>query len=212
MEANIQFMRIIQEMRAEINKLEKENQVLRMKLTSSSQRTPGPSRESGDEREEEVTYLGNLEKASEKSPATLHGGASTGAAPAVHEHQDNVMIVRRYSISSPIHSFTAKDPRKGGERHPKSGILEAQRRVKSLACSSVKKQDNEEEMFVADSLTSTSSNQRASPEHVFGQVTRDKIKTVSFLLPMDVSSYSRNSSSLKCSPNQTKNQLSTITE
>uniref|UniRef100_A0A8C0PKP7 Coiled-coil domain containing 195 n=1 Tax=Canis lupus familiaris TaxID=9615 RepID=A0A8C0PKP7_CANLF len=203
MEANIQFVRIIQEMRAEINKLEKENHVLRMKLTSSSQRTPGPSRESGDEREEE---------ASEKSPATLHGGASTGAAPAVHEHQDNVMIVRRYSISSPIHSFTAKDPRKGGERHPKSGILEAQRRVKSLACSSVKKQDNEEEMFVADSLTSTSSNQRASPEHVFGQVTRDKIKTVSFLLPMDVSSYSRNSSSVKCSPNQTTNQLSTIAE
>uniref|UniRef100_A0A8I3NYD6 Coiled-coil domain containing 195 n=2 Tax=Canis lupus familiaris TaxID=9615 RepID=A0A8I3NYD6_CANLF len=203
MEANIQFVRIIQEMRAEINKLEKENHVLRMKLTSSSQRTPGPSRESGDEKEEE---------ASEKSPATLHGGASTGAAPAVHEHQDNVMIVRRYSISSPIHSFTAKDPRKGGERHPKSGILEAQRRVKSLACSSVKKQDNEEEMFVADSLTSTSSNQRASPEHVFGQVTRDNIKTVSFLLPMDVSSYSRNSSSVKCSPNQTTNQLSTIAE
>uniref|UniRef100_A0A8P0T8K2 Coiled-coil domain containing 195 n=1 Tax=Canis lupus familiaris TaxID=9615 RepID=A0A8P0T8K2_CANLF len=203
MEANIQFVRIIQEMRAEINKLEKENHVLRMKLTSSSQRTPGPSRESGVEKEEE---------ASEKSPATLHGGASTGAAPAVHEHQDNVMIVRRYSISSPIHSFTAKDPRKGGERHLKSGILEAQRRVKSLACSSVKKQDNEEEMFVADSLTSTSSNQRASPEHVFGQVTRDKIKTVSFLLPMDVSSYSRNSSSVKCSPNQTTNQLSTIAE
>lgn len=87
MEANIQFVRIIQEMRAEINKLKKENQVLRKKLTSSSQRTPGPSGESGDEMEEEVTDLGNREKASEKSPATLHGGVSIDAAPAVRERQ-----------------------------------------------------------------------------------------------------------------------------
>uniref|UniRef100_A0A7N5KMC2 Coiled-coil domain containing 195 n=1 Tax=Ailuropoda melanoleuca TaxID=9646 RepID=A0A7N5KMC2_AILME len=203
MEANIQFVRIIQEMRAEINKLKKENQVLRKKLTSSSQRTPGPSGESGDEMEEE---------ASEKSPATLHGGVSIDAAPAVRERQGNVMIVRRYSISSPVHSFAANDPWKAGERYQKSGILEAQGRVKSLACSSIKKHDNEEQMFAADSLTSTNSNQRASPEHVFGDVTRDKIKTVSFLLPMDVSSYSKNSISLKCSPNQTTNQLSTIAE
>lgn len=74
-------------MRAEINKLKKENQVLQMKLASSSQRTPGPSGESEDEREEEVTDLGNLEKASEKSPATLHSGVSVDAAPAVLEHQ-----------------------------------------------------------------------------------------------------------------------------
>ncbi|XP_030891486.1 putative coiled-coil domain-containing protein 195 [Leptonychotes weddellii] len=212
MEANIQFIGIIQEMQAQINKLEKENQVLRMKLTSSSQRTLGPGGESGDEREEEVTDLGNLKKASEKSPAILHGGVSIDAAPAVHEHQGNVMIVRRYSISSPIHSFATNDPWKARERHPKSGILEAQGRVKSLACSSIKKQDNKEEMFASDSLTSPSCNQRASPEHVFGNVTRDKIKTVSFLLPMDVSSYSKNSSSLKYSPNQTTNQLSTIAE
>ncbi|XP_034498472.1 putative coiled-coil domain-containing protein 195 [Ailuropoda melanoleuca] len=159
-------------MRAEINKLKKENQVLRKKLTSSSQRTPGPSGESGDEMEEEVTDLGNREKASEKSPATLHGGVSIDAAPAVRERQGNVMIVRRYSISSPVHSFAANDPWKAGERYQKSGILEAQGRVKSLACSSIKKHDNEEQMFAADSLTSTNSNQRASPEHVFGDVTR----------------------------------------
>ncbi|XP_073760221.1 putative coiled-coil domain-containing protein 195 [Callorhinus ursinus] len=212
MEANIQFIGIIQEMQAQINKLEKENQILRMKLTSSSQRALGPGGESGDEREEEVTDLGNLEKASEKSPAILLGGVSIDATPAVHEHRGNVMIVRRYSISSPIHSFATNDPWETKERHPKSGILEAQGRVKSLACSSIKNQDNKKEMFAADSLTSTSCNQRASPEHVFGNVTRDKIKTVSFLLPMDVSSYSKNSSSLKYSPNQTTNRLSTIAE
>jgi hypothetical protein len=41
---------------------------------------------------------------------------------------------------------------------------------------------------------------------------RDKIKTVSFLLPMDMTSYSKNSSSLKYLPNQTTNKLSIIAE
>uniref|UniRef100_A0A8C6BK65 Coiled-coil domain containing 195 n=1 Tax=Monodon monoceros TaxID=40151 RepID=A0A8C6BK65_MONMO len=201
MEANIQLMRVIQEMQAEINKLEKENQALRMKPTSSSQRTPGSGGKSGDEKEEEV--LG-------QSPAAFHGGVSTGTAPAVREHQGNVMIVRRYSISSPTHLLAANDPWKAGKKHPNHGILEAQRTVKSLECSSIKKQDNEEKMFAPDSFTSNGSSQRAFPKHGFG--CRDKIKTVSFLLPMNMSSYSKNSSSLKCSSNQTTNQLSTITE
>ncbi|XP_060158607.1 putative coiled-coil domain-containing protein 195 [Globicephala melas] len=210
MEANIQLMRVIQEMRAEINKLEKENQALRMKLTSSSQRTPGSGGKSGDEKEEEVTDFSKLAEVPGQSPAALHGGISTGTAPAVREHQGNVMIVRRYSISSPTHLLAANDPWKAGKKHPNCGILEAQRTVKSLACSSIKKQDNEEKMFAPDSFTSNGSSQRAFPKHGFG--CRDKIKTVSFLLPMNMSSYSKNSSSLKCSSNQTTNQLSTITE
>lgn len=88
MEANSQFIRIIQEMRAEINKLKKENQFLRMKLTSRSLRTSGGHcRESGDEREEEVTDPGDLGKASEEVPATLFGSVSTDAAPAGLKHQ-----------------------------------------------------------------------------------------------------------------------------
>ncbi|XP_065737269.1 putative coiled-coil domain-containing protein 195 [Phocoena phocoena] len=210
MEANIQLMRVIQEMQAEINKLEKENQALRMKLTSSSQRTPGSGGKSGDEKEEEVTDLSKLAEVPGQSPAAFHGGVSTGTAPAVREHQGNVMIVRRYSISSPTHLLAANDPWKAGKKHPNHGILEAQRTVKSLTCSSIKKQDNEEKMFAPDSFTSNGSSQRAFPKHGFG--CRDKIKTVSFLLPMNMSSYSKNSSSLKCSSNQTTNQLSTITE
>ncbi|XP_019592176.2 putative coiled-coil domain-containing protein 195 isoform X2 [Rhinolophus sinicus] len=180
MEANGQLLRVIQEMRAEIKKLEKENQALRMKLISSSQRSPESGGQSADEWEEDVTDLGN------------------------------VMIVRRYSLSSPIHSFAANDPWKAGKRQPNSDILEAQRTVKSLACSSFKKQDNEEKIFADDSFTGNNSSQRASPEHTFG--CRDKIKTVGFLLPMDISSYSKNFSSLKYSPNQTTSQLSTIAE
>ncbi|KAF6361203.1 coiled-coil domain containing 195 [Rhinolophus ferrumequinum] len=210
MEANGQLLRVIQEMRAEIKKLEKENQALRMKLISNSQRTPESGGQSADEWEEEVTDLGKLGKAPGQSLATLHGGISTESAPAIQEHQGNVMIVRRYSISSPIHSFAANDPWKAGKRQPNSEILEAQGTVKSLACSSFKKQDNEEKIFADDSFTGNNSSQRASPEHTFG--CRDKIKTVGFLLPMDVSSYSKNLSSLKYSPNQTTSQLSTIAE
>uniref|UniRef100_A0A8C2NKT2 Coiled-coil domain containing 195 n=1 Tax=Capra hircus TaxID=9925 RepID=A0A8C2NKT2_CAPHI len=196
MAANDHLVRVIQEMRAEIHKLEKENQALRMKLTLSSQRTPGSGGESGDEKEEEVPR---------QSPAALHGGVASDSAPGVREHQGNVMIVRRYSISSPIHSSTTSDPWKTRRRHPNCGILEVQGTVKSLV-SSVKKQDNEEKMFTSDSFTTNGCSKGVFPEHDFGY--RDKIKTVGFLLPMNMSSYSKDSSSLKYSPNQ----LSTIIE
>ncbi|XP_062949373.1 putative coiled-coil domain-containing protein 195 [Cynocephalus volans] len=201
MEDNIQLLRVIQEMQAEIDKLEKENQALRMKLTASSQKASGSRGEPGDEREQE---------AHAQSPATLHDAVSSDSAPAVQENQGNVMIVRRYSISSPVHSLAANDPWKAGKRHPNRRILEAQGTAKSLACSSIKTQDNKEEMLAEDSFTSNSSSQKAAPEHVFG--CRGKIKTVSFLLPMDTSSYSKNSSSLKYASNQTTNQLSIIAE
>ena len=85
MAANIHLMRVIQEMQAEIHKLEKENQALRMKLTLSSQRTPGSGGESGDKKE--VTDLGNLEEVPGQSPAALHGGVASDSAPGVREHQ-----------------------------------------------------------------------------------------------------------------------------
>ncbi|KAM8788113.1 putative coiled-coil domain-containing protein 195 [Rhynchonycteris naso] len=210
MEANAQLIRVIQEMQAEINNLEKENQALRMKLTSSSQRSHGSGGQSRDEKEEEVADLGNLAKIPGQSPATLHDGISTDSASAVQEHQGNVMIVRRYFISSPSHSFVPNIPWKSGERHPNSSILEAQRVVKSLACSSTKKHDNEEKVSVEDSFPSKGYSHRAFAEPILG--CRDKMKTVSFLLPMDIASYPKNSSSLKYSPNQITNQLSTIAE
>ncbi|KAM4869571.1 coiled-coil domain-containing protein 195 [Urocitellus parryii] len=201
MEANTQLLRVIQELRAEISKLEKENQALCMKLASGSHRAAGSGGDSGDEGEEEVHG---------PSSAAPHGDTPTDATPTTLEHPGNVMIVRRYSISSSVHSFTANDPWKTRKRHPNGGIVEAQGPVKSLTSSSVTKQDNQDRMLAADSFSNSSSSQRASPEHAFR--CRDKIKTVSFLLPRSMSSCSKNSSSLKCSPNQTSNQLSAIAE
>ncbi|KAB0361584.1 hypothetical protein FD754_005740 [Muntiacus muntjak] len=164
MAANIHLMKVIQEMRAEIHKLEKENQALRMKLTLSSQRTPGSGGEPGDEKED--TDLGNLEEVPGRSPAA-HGVTATDSAPGVREHEGNVMIVRRYSISSPIHSLTASDPWKTRRKHPNCGLLEVQGRVKSLA-SSIKKQDNEGKMFTSDSFTTSGCSKGIFPEHGFG--------------------------------------------
>lgn len=78
----------------------------------------------------------------------------------------NVMIVRRYSVSSPIHSFAAKDPWKPGKGHPNSRNLGAQGTFQSLACSLIKKKDNEEKMLAEDSFTSKNRSHRALPEPV----------------------------------------------
>lgn len=87
MDANVQLVRVIQEMRAKIHTLEKENQALRMRLTSNNQRSPGSGGQSEDGREEEDTDLGTQRKVPRQPPATLHGGISTDTAPDVRENQ-----------------------------------------------------------------------------------------------------------------------------
>ncbi|XP_049624882.1 putative coiled-coil domain-containing protein 195 [Suncus etruscus] len=197
-----QLMEVIQEMQAEINKLETENHALRMKLSASSKRLSGSEGDPESEKEEEATNYSKLENVPEQSPATQTDSVSSDEVIAVQEYPDNVMIVRRYCISSSTHSFAKNDPWETVKRYLKYGTLGSQGTVKSLVCSSIKKQEKEENMFVADYLTS----QRPSSEH------RDKIKTVSFLLPQDTPAYSKTSDSLEYSPNPTTNQLSTITE
>ncbi|XP_048201684.1 putative coiled-coil domain-containing protein 195 [Perognathus longimembris pacificus] len=193
------LVKIIQGMQTEINKLEKENQVLRMELMSSSWRASGSGRELRDEREEPVTG---------QSPEALRAGAAWASTPTVREHQGHVMIVRRYCVSPSTQSFAACDPWRARDRPPKSGIPDAQRILQYPAWSSIKKRDDEGKTLMAESFHDNSPHQRDSPE--FG--CRDKIKTVSFLLPMDLSSNCKNSSSLKYSPNQSTTQLSIMAE
>ncbi|XP_036028912.1 putative coiled-coil domain-containing protein 195 [Onychomys torridus] len=148
MEASIQLMQVIQEMRAEINRLQKENHALRVKLTSSSQTASGSERESEDKREEAVYG---------QSLGALPGGIPTGSTPAVQE-QGNVMIVRRYSISPSAHSYAASDPWKARNRLP--NIIGT-----SSANSSTRNPDNEEKTLAADAYNSNGSSQRASSDH-----------------------------------------------
>lgn len=90
MEASIQLMQVIQEMRAEINRLQKENHALRVKLTSNSQTASGSERESEDEREEAVYG---------QSPGALPGGIPTGSTPAVQEQGTGACVVLRATLT-----------------------------------------------------------------------------------------------------------------
>ncbi|CAH6791841.1 putative coiled-coil domain-containing protein 195 [Phodopus roborovskii] len=193
METSIQLMQVIQEMRLEINRLEKENQALRVKLTSISQTASGTERESEDERKEAVYR---------QSPGALPGGTPTDSTPTMQE-QGNVMIVRRYSISPSVHSYATNDLWKPRNIIPNiTGT--------SLAHSSTRNQDSEEKILTTDANSSHSSSQNASSDHNF--VCREKTKTVSFQLPRDMSSVPQNSHPLKYSTNQTTGQLSIIAE
>ncbi|XP_055977318.1 putative coiled-coil domain-containing protein 195 [Sorex fumeus] len=206
MAMNIQLLGVIQKMQAEINRLETENHALRTKLIAGSERISDSEGDPEREREEEVANLGKLDKVPRRCPAPQHDGVSTHEASAVQEHPGNVMIVRRYSIPSPTHSLAKIDPWDNRKRYANDGILEVRETVKSLECSSSTKEEKEEKMVAADSITS----QRPSPEHRLGG--RDKIKTVSFLLPVDMSAYSKPLDPLECSPDQATNELSTIAE
>ncbi|XP_057617276.1 putative coiled-coil domain-containing protein 195 [Chionomys nivalis] len=193
MEASIQLMQVIQEMRAEINKLQEENHTLRVKLTSISQTASGSEKESGDEREE-AEYG--------QTPGALPHGVPTDSPTALQE-QGNVMIVRRYSVSPVVHSCAVNDPWKAQNRLP--NIIGA-----SLARSSTRNQDNREKMLSVDAYSSSSSSQRASSDHSF--VCREKTKTVSFQLPKNRSSVPKNPHPSKFSANQSRDQLNIIAE
>ncbi|CAM2119593.1 unnamed protein product [Caretta caretta] len=214
MEGNTQLIQVIQEMHSEINKLERENRALRVELKFSGQRATnreegargqggnGEARSLTDSGEERVT-----------SPVALRRNVSASSALALQEQKGNSMIVRRYSISSSVQSFSGHKHHKAEKRHPSNRILEVQGIVKPPAGSSVI--TNEEEKGSAkipvDCFSSNnSSKKRSFQEHVYK--CRGKVKAVRFLLPMDMSSYSENQGSFKCPQNQDTKQLSTIIE
>ncbi|XP_043348517.1 putative coiled-coil domain-containing protein 195 [Dermochelys coriacea] len=202
MEGNTQLIQVIQEMRSEINKLERENRALRVELKFSGQREANREEGARRQREERVT-----------SPVALRRNVSASSALALQEQKGNSMIVRRYSNSSSVQSFSGHKHHKAEKRHPSNRIQEVQGIVKPPAGSSVI--TNEEEKgsakIPADCFSSNNSSKRRSfQERVYK--CRGKIKAVRFLLPMDMSSYSENQGSFKCPQNQDTKQLSTIIE
>ncbi|EMP37273.1 hypothetical protein UY3_05510 [Chelonia mydas] len=171
MEGNTQLIQVIQEMHSEINKLERENRALRVELKFSGQRATnreegargqggnGEARSLTDSGEERVT-----------SPVALRRNVSASSALALQEQKGNRMIVRRYSISSSVQSFSGHKHHKAEKRHPSNRILEVQGIVKPPAGSSVI--TNEEEKgsakIPADCFSSNnSSKKRSFQEHVY---------------------------------------------
>ncbi|XP_072477622.1 putative coiled-coil domain-containing protein 195 [Notamacropus eugenii] len=211
MEGNTQLLRVIHEMRSEINKLERENRALRVELDFGSQKASGWKNKLEGNREEGTRKPNVLREEPVTVPTGIHRTISADSALALKEPKGNIMTVRRYTISSSVHSFAAHEHCKSGKRHLSSAILEAQGIMKSPASSPVTKLANEDgKGLAADCFASNTSNKRTFQDHVFK--CRGKIKAVSFLLPIEMSSYSKDPDSLECTENQDPKQLSTIME
>ncbi|XP_063162578.1 uncharacterized protein LOC134499709 [Candoia aspera] len=207
MEGHKRLMQVIHEMQSEIIKLVQENQALRGELRFGGQKET--QREEGareNTQKEEACSLSNSGEGTTGSPMALHRSVSADSALTLQEQKDNIMTVRRYSISS-VPSLLNNKHHKLDKRNPFKVSLE----VKGI---------NEPPVFATDGPLSNkedkgfaklpSNKKRSFQDQVFK--CRGKVKAVSFLL----SPYSGNQGSFKClqkqNTKQNTKQLSTIIE
>ncbi|KAF1621065.1 hypothetical protein FQV09_0008487, partial [Eudyptes chrysolophus] len=214
MEGNAHLLQVIRKMRSQINKLERENRALRGELQVCGQRAVPPEREAargggnGD-----VRSLANGGEGPAGSPASLHGSIVAGPAPAPKEQTDTTMTVRRYSTASPAPAPSSARSHRAGKRPPPSNGHpgSAQPPAPLAAAQLTGGEEKGLEKSPASCLCySHSSKMKLFQEHVCK--CRGKVKAVSFLLPMDMSSYAEKQGSLKSPQNQSTKQLTTIAE
>ncbi|XP_031410970.1 putative coiled-coil domain-containing protein 195 [Meleagris gallopavo] len=192
MERNTHLLQVIREMHSQIDKLERENQMLREEL-----RTCGLSAAVGG---------GSGEMGGPHCPTE-----GPDALPTVPVDQaDTTMTVRRYSTAASAPSR----PHRASKQPPSSRQLEERGRADSHACPTAAQHLSDVGRGLGKSpancfSSGSSSKMRLFQEHV--RRCRGKVKAVSFLLPMDVS-YAANQGSFKSLQNRDTKQLSTITE
>ncbi|NXK16951.1 CC195 protein, partial [Arenaria interpres] len=213
MEGNTHLLQVIRKMRSQINKLERENRALRGELQVCRQSTAPPEKEAargggdGDARS-----LADGGEGPAGSPASLHGSTMAGPALAPKEQTDTTMTVRRYSTTLPAPASSAVRSHK---RPPSNGLPEVPGSAQPPALPAATQLAIGEEKGLEKSLANCLSNSHSRKmklfqEHVYK--CRGKVKAVSFLLPMDMSSYAENQGSLKSPQNQSTKQLTTIAE
>ncbi|NXF45161.1 CC195 protein, partial [Oceanites oceanicus] len=216
MEGNAHLLQVIRKMRSQINKLERENRALRGELQVCGQRAVPPERDAargggnGD-----VRSLANDGEGPPGSPASLHGSIVAAPAPAPKEQTDTTMTVRRYSTASPVPAPSSARSHRAGKRLPSNGLPEVLGSARPPAPPAAAQLTSGEEKGLEKSPAnclsySHSSKMKLFQEHVYK--CRGKVKAVSFLLPMDMSSYAEKQGSRKSPPNQSTKQLTTISE
>ncbi|KAM9274827.1 putative coiled-coil domain-containing protein 195 [Cariama cristata] len=212
MEGNTHLLQVIRKMRSQINKLEKENRALRGELQVCGQRPVPPEREAArGGGNGNMRSLANDGEGPAGSPASLHGSIVAGPAPAPKEQTDTTMTVRRYSTASPAPAPSSTRSHWAGKRPPSKGLLEAPGSAQPPAPPAAPLTGGEGkglEETPANCLSS--SKMKLFQEHV--HKCRGKVKAVSFLLPMDTSSYAEKQGSLKSPQNQHTKQLTIIAE
>ncbi|XP_054063330.1 putative coiled-coil domain-containing protein 195 [Rissa tridactyla] len=213
MEGNMHLLQVIRKMRSQINKLERENRALRGELQvcrqSAAPLERGAARGGGNG---DVRSLADDGEGPAGPPASLHGNIAAGPPPVPKEQTDTTMTVRRYPTPLPAPASSAA---RSQQRLPSNGLPEVPGRAPPPAPPAATQLDSGEEKGLQKTLANCLSNRHSRKTELFqGHVyrCRSKVKAVSFLLPMDMSSYAENRGSLKSPQNQSTKRLTTITE
>ncbi|XP_059678827.1 putative coiled-coil domain-containing protein 195 [Gavia stellata] len=216
MEGNVHLLQVICKMRSQINKLERENRALRGELQVCGQRAVPPEREAaGGGGNGEARSLTSDGEGLAGSAASLHGSIAAGPAPAPKEQTDTTMTVRRYSTASPAPAPSSARSHRAGKRPPSNGLPDALGSPQPPAPPAAAQLTSGEEKGLEKTPSNCPSYSHSSKMKLFQQHVykcRGKVKAVSFLLPMDMSSYAEKQGSLKSPQNQSTKQLTTIAE
>ncbi|XP_059845299.1 putative coiled-coil domain-containing protein 195 [Hypanus sabinus] len=208
MESNKRLRQIIKEMRSDLKKLESENKALRVKLSQNGKRT---------ETLDEAT-ISALHQQLKSEEALTHANLRRNiSAPVLEEEtRDNRMTVRRYSISS-LHAFTignkchkAPDQNQTHQRSEQEGPESAANNHSCTIMKVMKGQGILAELPAAES--SEEKHPQDAPFQEYEHKCKYKMKSVTFLLPVDVVSHSENQGSFQCSGYQNCDQLPPIQE
>ncbi|XP_033919688.1 putative coiled-coil domain-containing protein 195 [Melopsittacus undulatus] len=212
MEGNAHLLQVICKMRSQINKLERENRALRGELQVCGQRAVAPETEAAG-----GGGNGNVRSLTDDdgegpggSPASLHENVVAGPAPAPKEQRDTTMTVRRYSAAPLAPAPASTRSHWVSKTPPNSGLSDVPPAPPAAAQLS-RGEEKGLEKTAANCLSySHSSKMKLCQEHIYK--CRGKIKAVTFLLPMDMSSYAEKQDALKSPQNQNTKQLTTIAE
>ncbi|XP_018863405.1 putative coiled-coil domain-containing protein 195 [Parus major] len=202
MEGNTHLLQVIRKMRSQINRLERENRALKGELRGCGQRAvPAAGGGNGGA----IAFDGDGAAAAAASPQ----------GPAPLEQTDTAMTVRRYPTVSPAPAPSSTRSHGAGRKPPSNGLPEVPGSAQPPAPPAPAQLSREEEKGLEKSPAcclsySHSSNMKMFQEHVYK--CQGKVKAVSFLLPMDMSSFAEKQGSLKSPQNQSTKHLMTITE
>ncbi|XP_067850775.1 putative coiled-coil domain-containing protein 195 [Heptranchias perlo] len=208
MESNKRLMQIIKEMRSDMKKLESENKALRVKLSQSGKRA---------EMLEKAT-ISALQHQLKTEEALTHASLRRNiSAPVLEgETRDNTMTVRRYSISS-LHAFTVGNKRQKSPDQNQTNRMSEKEEPDSAAvsqpCTIMKLAEGQE---IIARLPGTNAPEEEYPQgrtlQEYVHKCKFKVKSVTFLLPVDVASHSENQGPSQHPENQNCDQLSPIQE
>ncbi|KAG8135969.1 hypothetical protein E2320_008953 [Naja naja] len=203
MEGHKRLMQVIHEMQSEIIKLVQENQALRGELQFGGQKeTKGKEIVRENTQKGESWSHSKSDEETTGSLVALRRSVSAGSALTLQEQKDNIMTVRRYSISS-VPSLLSNKHHKGDKKNPFKTSLEFKGMNKSPVFTTDGPLSNKEDKGFAKI---SSIKNISFQDQVFK--CRGKVKAVSFLL----SPYSGNQGSFKCLQSENPKQLSTIIE